>query len=334
MLKYFTLFLTAMTFFSCEPREADNNNNTSQRVETYEEETQEIQASMGKPYVESVNPVMPYDLSKPSMTFVLDKELEEISGLSIAPNPNQLVAVNDEKGHLYFLNKMTGKIVKEVDFGKKGDYEGVETVKDEVFMVESNGELQRIQRIGKENEDTDKFENKLGKKYDVEGLTYDADANELLIACKGKAGSGDRYDKMRAIYSFDLKTKGYSKKPKYLISRDEIESYFDTNLKEEGFSATVRALIDPDAPLDAFGPSGIAIHPQTGNFFIISSVGKVMVVLNPNGKIEHVEALNKKIHRQPEGICFDADGTLYISNEGKGKKAKIYKFKQKRAVDN
>lgn len=330
MLKYFTFISILLFSISCEPRASNN----SGQVENYDEETREIQASMGKPYVEPINPIMPYDLSKPYKTFVLDKDLQEISGLSIAPNPNQLVAINDEQGHIFFLNKMTGEIEKEVDFGKKGDYEGVETVKDEVFMVESNGKLQRIQRIGGENEDTDKFENRLGKKYDVEGLTYDADANELLIACKGKAGSGDRYDNMRAIYSFDLETKGYSKKPKYLISRDEIELYFDSNLKEGGFSAAMRALIDPDAPLDAFGPSGIAIHPETGNFFILSSLGKIMVVLNPNGKIEHVEALNKKIHRQPEGICFDADGTLYISNEGKGKKAKIYKFKQKNATGN
>lgn len=330
MFKYALVLLTTVFLVSCEPIES----NQSKKVDVYEEDSPEMQAKIAKPYVEPVNPLMPYDLSKPFMTFELDKELDEISGLSLAQNPNQLVAINDEKGHLYFLNKMTGKIENEVDFGKNRDYEGVETVKNEVFVVESNGELQRIQRIGTDDEDTDKFENKLGKKYDVEGLTYDASRDELLIACKGKAGSGDRYDNMRAIYSFDLKTKGYSKKPAYLISRDEIEEYFDTNLKEKGFSAAVRALIDPDAPLDAFGPSGIAIHPQTGNFFIISSVGKVLVVLNPNGKIEHVEALNKKIHRQPEGICFDKDGTLYISNEGKGKKAKIYKFKPKKAGEN
>ncbi|MFT4973229.1 MAG: hypothetical protein ACI9JY_002436, partial [Saprospiraceae bacterium] len=311
MLKYILLLSTILAFISCEPRES----NKSAKVEIYEADSAKIQASMVKSYVEPLNPMMPYDLSKPSVTFELDKELQEISGLSIAPNPNQLVAVNDEKGHLYFLNKMTGEIEKEVDFGKKGDYEGVETVGNEIFMVESDGTLQRIQRIGGEDEDTDKFENKLGKKYDVEGLTYDAAANELLVACKGKAGTGDQYDNMRAIYSFDLKTKGYSKRPAYLISRDEIEDYFDTNLKEEGWSAAMRALIDPDAPLDAFGPSGIAIHPKTGNFFILSSVGKLVVVLNPNGKIEHVEGLDKKIHRQPEGICFDADGTLYISNE-------------------
>ena len=36
--------------------------------------------------------------------------------------------------------------------------------------------------------------------------------------------------------------------------------------------------------------------------------------------------LKKKIHEQPEGIVFAQDGTMYISNEGKEGKGKIYKF--------
>lgn len=327
MFKYSFLFLTIFILIGCEPRESEQK---EKQEEIPQQANAEMQAKMSKAYVEPVNPNMPYDLSNPYMTFEMKKDLEEISGLSMGLDPNQLIAINDEKGHLYFLNKMTGKLEKEVDFGKNRDYEGVETVKDEVFVVESDGELYRVQRIGTDDEDTDEFENKLGRKYDVEGLTYDPVADELLIACKGKPGSGDRYDNMRAIYAFDLDTKGYSKNPKYLIDRGEIEDYFESNIDDSKFSSALRALIDPDAALDAFGPSGIAIHPATGNFFIISSVGKLLVVLNPNGTIEHVEPLDKKIHRQPEGICFDKDGTLYISNEGKGKRGKIYKFMPKK----
>lgn len=327
MFKYSFFFLTISVLIGCEPRVSEER---GVPTEMTQETDAEIQASMSKPYVEPVNPLMPYDLSKPYMTFEMPKDLEEISGLSMGIDSNQLVAINDEKGHIYFINKMTGKLEKEVDFGKNKDYEGIETVKDEIFVVESDGELYRVQRIGDKDEDTDKFENKLGRKYDVEGLTYDPVSEELLIACKGKPGSGDRYDNMRAVYSFDLKTKGYSKNPAYLIDRGEIEDYFESNLKDSKFSSTLRALIDPDSAMDAFGPSGIAIHPATGNFFILSSVGKLLVVLNRNGTIEHLEPLDKKIHRQPEGICFDKDGTLYISNEGKGKKGRIYKFMPKK----
>ena len=48
---------------------------------------------------------------------------------------------------------------------------------------------------------------------------------------------------------------------------------------------------------------------------------------NPdNVHMRHMVKLKKKIHEQPEGIVFAQDGTLYISNEGKDGKAKIYKF--------
>ena len=36
--------------------------------------------------------------------------------------------------------------------------------------------------------------------------------------------------------------------------------------------------------------------------------------------------LDKKLHAQPEGITFDEEGNLYISNEGKNGIAMLYKY--------
>jgi uncharacterized protein YjiK len=83
----------------------------------------------------------------------------------------------------------------------------------------------------------------------------------------------------------------------------------------------------PEQAASAFSPSGIAIHPNTELVYILSSVGKLLVILTPNGSIHHIEKLNKEIHKQPEGICFEKDGTLWISTEGKGGTAKIFEFK-------
>jgi sugar lactone lactonase YvrE len=52
-------------------------------------------------------------------------------------------------------------------------------------------------------------------------------------------------------------------------------------------------------------------------------------VLDRQGKIVHLEKLKKSLHTQPEGICFDADGTMFIANEGKDGRAKIFKFRYK-----
>ena len=80
-----------------------------------------------------------------------------------------------------------------------------------------------------------------------------------------------------------------------------------------------------------FAPSGIAVHPKTQNIYVLSSQGKTLVVLHSDGQIAHIEKLEKEIHPQPEGICFDQEGNLFISNEGKEEDGvgKIYKFERK-----
>ena len=52
----------------------------------------------------------------------------------------------------------------------------------------------------------------------------------------------------------------------------------------------------------------------------------MMMVLSANGDLIHVEKLKKSIHPQPEGLCFDAVGNMYIANEGKDDSARIYKY--------
>ena len=76
----------------------------------------------------------------------------------------------------------------------------------------------------------------------------------------------------------------------------------------------------------AFAPSGIAIHPITKEVFLLSSPGKLLVVLDENGKIKDAQKLSPKYMKQPEGICFDRDGTLYITSEGDGGKARLLKY--------
>ena len=77
----------------------------------------------------------------------------------------------------------------------------------------------------------------------------------------------------------------------------------------------------------SFQPSGIAIHPIDGEIYIISSVGKLLIILDRRGKVLEVKALDPKIFRQPEGICFSPAGDMFISSEGQGGKGYILKFK-------
>lgn len=90
-----------------------------------------------------------------------------------------------------------------------------------------------------------------------------------------------------------------------------------------------RSDINPSKADVSFKPSAIAIHPQTKNIYVLGSVGKLLIVCNYNGEIISVVELNPALFLQPEGICFDPAGALYISNEGKESVATILKFQPK-----
>ena len=78
-----------------------------------------------------------------------------------------------------------------------------------------------------------------------------------------------------------------------------------------------------------FGPSGIAVHPLSGDIYVLSSRGKILVQLDAEGKYLDAWKLDKKNFKQPEGICFAPNGDMYISNEGRGGKANLLHFKWK-----
>ncbi|KAF5306611.1 hypothetical protein FQR65_LT18517 [Abscondita terminalis] len=67
----------------------------------------------------------------------------------------------------------------------------------------------------------------------------------------------------------------------------------------------------------------------SNNHFIIlkSNVDKALVITDDKWNIKSVSPLSRKQHTQPEGIAFDTDDNLYISNEAGNKdKAILYKF--------
>lgn len=282
---------------------------------------------------EAADPVFPpfefeYDLKDPVETFELDNDLEEISGLSLTADGQYLIAIQDEDGTVFFVSKENGEIEREVDFWKDGDYEGVEVVGDEIFVVKSSGTLYRIGNATETHLSVDKYNHVLGNKNDVEGLAYDAANNRLLLACKGDAGDGAEYRFKKAIYTFDLTKMRLDSLPVYLISLEDVQAFLGTSPSIR----KLQKLLDNFSVEESefvFGPSGIAVHPITGHYYITSSIGKLLMVLDPSGAILHIEKLDDDIHPQPEGICFDPDGTLYIANEGKGDDGVIHRFRYK-----
>jgi DNA-binding beta-propeller fold protein YncE len=65
-----------------------------------------------------------------------------------------------------------------------------------------------------------------------------------------------------------------------------------------------------------FFPSALAKNPQTQEWYILSSANKMLVIADNTWRVKEVYPLDPAHFRQPEGIAFDGDNNLYISNEG------------------
>ncbi len=269
-----------------------------------------------------------YQLDKPDETFKLPEILQEISGLGIDDAGLFLYAVQDELGVVYKLSKADGEIVEKIKFHKDGDYEGIELIGEDVFIVKSTGTLYQVSNLGKTNQQLKKFNSFLSRENDVEGLAYDKKNNRLLLACKGIPATGESFEVVRykkVIYGFDLNNNTLNPDPIYTIQLENIRKFLDDHRGLRAYEKLIEFFSVGKENL-TFNPSAIAIHPISGDIFVTSSSGKVLIVLNTEGNVIHIEKLKKSVHVQPEGLVFDKFGNLYISNEGKGGKAKIHKF--------
>ncbi len=265
----------------------------------------------------------PYQLDSATQTFELPMALKEISGITLGFDEKMLVAVEDETGRFFTIDKTNGAVVKEVTFWKDGDYEDVEVVNGEIYAVKSNGNIYRIQKPATPEQVVVKYESPLSKACDVEGLAHEPAKNRLLLSCKGNYGG---VPKSRAVLSFDLKTLTYDTIPVYTIHWDSIVAFIRANPTLDRWEK-LQEVFDPSQPELSFSPSALAIHPINGQLYLLSSVGKLLLVLDrQSGEILYIQKLSKKVHPQPEGLCFDADGTMYISNEGKEGLPLIHRF--------
>ncbi len=272
------------------------------------------------------HPPFPYHLNDPDLAFDMPNELKEISGLSLTSDGQMLAAVNDEKGIIFLLDKSNGAIKSRIQFKDAGDYEGIEIVGNDAWVCKSNGTLYQVKNFAEPNPEVQSHKSFLDKENDLEGLAHDPANNRLLIACKGHSGYTDDAGDKKAIYAFDLATKTVSKTPAYLLTLSDLEDFLKTS-GEEDANKKLERINAPGSGELKFSPSGIAIHPKTGDIYITSARGNTLLVLDAKGKVQHLERLKKSVHGQPEGICFDADGTLFISNEGEdGSPGKIFGF--------
>jgi len=292
-IRFFSLFISLLIFNSC-------NSDPGKKVRD------------PIPKAEKENKISySYDLKKPLDKWNLPPELKEISGQTWI-DKNHLLAIEDMNPKLYLLRLDEDIVVeKTVLFNaapdKKFDIEDVCKVGNTVYALWSHGSVYKIDNwetkpVSKE------FSTELSKRNNTEGLCYDPVSKNLLIACKDESDVEDAKKSTRSVFEFDLKTNKLKPEPFLLIRKKDFQKFADGKL--------------------AFYPSAIAVHPITHDIYILSTKDtKCMARYSYAGELKSLQFIDKSLMPQPEGICFEPDGTLYISTEGRhGDQAAILKF--------
>lgn len=266
-----------------------------------------------------------YDFDAPRLIGNMVDDLDEISGLSMAPNGRELLSVQDEEGKVFRISLRNGAVSLATTFWKDGDYEGIEAVGNDIWVVKNTGTLYRITAPGTPRQDVTKFNTELNSDNDVEGLAYDPTRRRLLLACKRDARDDGNDKDGRYIFAFDLRTETLNPDPIFAIKREAVERFLASCPKTNKHDKLCSFFVQRDE-FD-LAPSALAVHPVTGQLFVTSSVGKVLMVLQPNGTIGYLHKLDKSLFPQPEGLAFAPDGTLFISTEKKKEApARVYRL--------
>ncbi|GAA4306926.1 hypothetical protein GCM10023149_00370 [Mucilaginibacter gynuensis] len=253
-----------------------------------------------------------YNLTAPAK-YALPVSLTEISGLAFYKgDPKVIYAHEDETGKLFYFG-WGDKDVKHVKFGNHGDYEDIAICKEQVIILRSDGVLfifpfseARAGNITHVSTQAD-----ILPKGEYESLY--ADEKTGLVYILTKNSKADKKQKQTNGFIFSLSAKGtVTKTGEFSIPVDDIANLTD------------------DKKRIKFAPSALAKNTRTNEWYIVSSVNKLLVVTDANWKVKQTYPLAPSLFPQPEGIAFDKQNNLYISNEGGLGSGTILKFVYKK----
>lgn len=239
-------------------------------------------------------------------TWTLPDVLKEISGNVLAGN-DRMACIEDNEGIIYMYNLQSKKIDEEIQFAGKGDYEGIALVGDVYWVLRSDGFLFEVQPAKGGKPAVKTYDLPLTTENDTESLFYDREHKRLLVGVKEK----DLTEKeKKGVYAFDLDKKRMNKEAAFYIDGEKK----DKDDKDEDDKGKKKKKKKKEVK-----PSELAIHPKTGEIYVLDGPDSELLIVEPSGKIKSIQKLDKDVFPQPEGMSFSSDGSLYISSEA-GKK--------------
>lgn len=228
-------------------------------------------------------------------TWFLPDELREISGI-FHMGENEIACVQDEDGIIYIYNLASEKITSEIKFGKRGDYEGLAIKGETAYVLKSDGEITVIKNFRDDHIETNKHQVFNSKSINIEGLFLDNNGR-LLMGVKEFKDLEE--PESIVVYALDLNAMKLEKEPVIDIPMDD----------------KIFADIPSSHPSRFFYLSEIAQHPKTEEYYLLEAKTPKLLILNPDKTTKTLLYLDETSFPQPEGLTFDEDGRIFISNE-------------------
>ena len=245
-----------------------------------------------------------YDFdAPPGDRWELPRALDEISGLAVDAE-GRVFAHHDERAIVFELDPSTHRIIRQFTFGAPalpGDFEAITLVGDSVVLVTSDGVLY----VGARGRDGEAVPfvtaaTGAGRSCEVEGLAYEPGDRSLLIACKLPRTAFTRGHVTVLRWSLDERR---------LLPAETLRV---------PLARIARLLGTSD-----FQPSDVTRDPETGHYLLVAARARAIAELTPAGDVEQVVRLQRKLHRQAEGIAITPDGALLVSDEAAGGRAAL-----------
>lgn len=241
----------------------------------------------------------------------LPKVLNEVSGIAWIGG-DLIACIQDEDGQIFIYNLKTSKLVDEISFGGGGDYEGIAVVEDDAYVLRSDGVIFKISKFLSQNPQVRKHVTEINQLpgIEIEGICADPQKNRLLLAVKNRKDSPEQ----KEVYSVNLSPE--NSEDKLLFTIDFSDPIFK-NIKGK----------------QKFMPGEIAIHPQTGEFYILDGSKPKILITEKDGTSKELLMLRLQDFGNPEGLTFSPEGDLYISNEAEDDPQNILKVALNRKTE-
>lgn len=239
----------------------------------------------------------PFNFLQPDKIYDMPDLLKEISGIAFA-DENTIYCVQDEMGIVFKYDISKEDISGIFRFTDIGDFEDLAIRKEKVYVLRSDGTLFWFNHQN--------FDGKINQIVipvnclNMEGLDFNPVNNQFYLACKDQLI--DSQDKNRTIFSIHA-DKMTNPQVATVVSSAKINEMLAKKYPEIDNSRM------------QINPSAIAIHPQTGEKYVLSASSRLIAIFDKE-QLTNIYPLPAEIYYKPEGLTFSPDGDLFISSEG------------------